>query len=112
LASAHFAAFTRESHVLFVVVVRQNGRNFVVKLAPLQLLLLRHNCFYIFASFSPSLLIPQLALLAFASPTSARILSSFLLERSKFLKQDGEDLLHWSWLCRGSDHGDDRIEVS
>jgi hypothetical protein len=27
-------------------------------------------------------------------------------------EQDGEDLLHWSWLCRGSDHGDDRFEVS
>jgi hypothetical protein len=26
--------------------------------------------------------------------------------------KDGEDLLHWSWLCRGSNYGDDRLEVS
>lgn len=29
-----------------------------------------------------------------------------------FVRQNGEDLLHWSWLCRGSDDGNDRLEVS
>ncbi len=34
------------------------------------------------------------------------------LGRGWLWEQDGEDLLHWSWLCRGPDHGDDRFEVS